>query len=125
MNKLMSGALALGFAMVTTFAGTAMAGDAGAGEALFDGKGRCKTCHKTTDAKSVGPGLAGVGSRHSDEWLAKWLADPQATWEENDAETQQLKGWKKGRDTAAKTAMKIPKLSEGEIADLIAFMKGL
>ncbi|MBI4666335.1 MAG: c-type cytochrome [Nitrospinae bacterium] len=122
MKKHILGMVTVCFAMVVAFAGFASAGDAGKGEGVFKGKGQCKNCHKLDDKNSVGPGLKGVTARHNDEWLGKWLADPQKTWEGNDADVQKLKTWKPGRDKAAKTAMKIPALSAEEVADLIAFL---
>lgn len=50
--------------------------DAGRGEALF--MKLCKSCHRMTDSVMVGPGLAGVTERRSDEWLRRWLEDPSA-----------------------------------------------
>ena len=117
-------ALAMSFAFVATLAGvSAAAGDAAAGEALYNGKGGCKNCHKLDDKAVVGPGLKGVTARRNDAWHTTWLTDPQKTWEANDADTQKLKQWKPGRDKAPKTAMRIPvKLSADEVANLIAFL---
>ncbi|MDH5511279.1 MAG: c-type cytochrome [Nitrospinota bacterium] len=98
------------------------AGDSASGERLFTEK-KCHLCHNLTEKRKVGPGLKGDTKRHSEEWLTKWLSDPQKTWEENDTETQQLKQWAAGRDSDRKTRMKIKKLTEQEIADLIAFLK--
>ncbi len=120
MKKITGGFLAL--IMAVAFAGVGYAGDTGSGAKLWKSK-KCKNCHKISAKKKVGPGLAGVTERRSEEWLKKWLSDPQATWEENDAETQDLKKWKKGADKSKKTKMKIPKLSEGEIDDLLAYIK--
>lgn len=118
--------LAIVFAMLFSIATVAMAGgDATNGEKIFnDKKKKCKTCHKLTEKKKVGPGLKGVTKKRSEAWLAKWLKDPQKTWEENDAETQDLKKWKKSRTGKKKTTMKgYKKLTDQEIDDLIAFLK--
>ena len=135
MKKLFAGLFALSLAFVFVSAGTALAGgDAAKGEVIFkkgtakvalNGKkvnNKCKTCHKLTEKKKVGPGLKGVTKRRSEAWLVKWLSDPQKTWKENDKETQDLKKWKKGRDKKPKTAMKI-KLTSEQVADVIAFLK--
>jgi len=125
MKKVVVGMMAVCLTLVFGFAGTALAGgDPAKGEAIFKGKRKCKTCHKLTEKKKVGPGLKGVSNRHTDAWFKKWLANPQKTWEENDPETQKLKQWKKGRAKKKKTAMKFkPPLSEAEIEDVIAFFK--
>jgi len=114
-------------AIVAGFSSTAFAGDADAGKSIYEDKkaGNCKMCHKTTGKKLVGPGLKGVSARNSDEWLKKWLTDPQATWEENDAETQELRKRMK-KQKKKKTAMKMKKkLSDEEIDHLIAYLKTL
>ena len=100
----------------------AVAGNAENGASLWKSK-KCKNCHNMSSKKKVGPGLAGVTSRRTGSWLRKWLIDPQKTWEENDAETQELKKWKKGVKNKKKTQMRISSLSESDIADVIAYIK--
>lgn len=110
------------FAIVFAFTTQAFAGDAAKGEEYFQKK--CKACHKLDEKAVVGPGLKGVTSRHSDEWLTKWILDSQKTWEENDADTQKLKTWKPGKDKAPKTSMVVkPAPTPEETADVIAFLK--
>jgi len=65
----------------------------------------------------------GVTKKRSEAWLVKWLKDPQGTWEENDAETQEMRKWKKRAIKAKRTKMKIKKLSDEQVADLVAFLK--
>ncbi len=86
---------AAAFAAVTLSTGTALAGDAAAGEKSF---AKCKACHAVVAGKNgVGPSLAGVvgrasgsvdGFKYSDaakgagvtwtaETLDKYLADPK------------------------------------------------
>ncbi len=80
--------------------------------------------NKLTEKKKVGPGVRDVTKRRSEEWLTKWIKDPQATREENDAETRKLRKWKKGLEKSKKTKMKIKKkLTVQEVTDLIAFLK--
>jgi len=113
--------------IVAGFSSTAFAGDAATGKSIYEDKkaGNCKMCHKTTGKKLVGPGLKEVSARNSDEWLNKWLKDPQAIWEENDAETQELRKRMK-KQKKKKTAMKLKrKLSDEEIDHLIAYLKTL
>lgn len=45
------------------------------GEDLF--KQNCAACHKLSSKESTGPGMAGVTSRRSDEWLTKWITNSQ------------------------------------------------
>lgn len=45
------------------------------GEEAF--KANCAVCHKTTDAKFVGPGLKDVTERRSREWLLSWTKNSQ------------------------------------------------
>src|SRR6188768_218162 len=45
------------------------------GEALFNNN--CKTCHSPFE-KVVGPALKGVETRHSEEWLIKWIKNAPA-----------------------------------------------
>ncbi len=45
------------------------------GEALFNNN--CKTCHSPFD-KVVGPALKGMDTRHSEEWLLKWIKNAPA-----------------------------------------------
>tara|TARA_B100001964_G_scaffold144619_1_gene159280 strand:+ start:557 stop:793 length:237 start_codon:yes stop_codon:yes gene_type:complete len=76
-------------ALLIVLVSTGMA--AGAGDAVNGAKlwkmKKCNNCHKLTEKKKVGPGVKGVTKKRSEGWQTKWLKDPQATWEENDAET--------------------------------------
>jgi cytochrome c2 len=45
------------------------------GEALFQSKG-CVACHTIGKGKLVGPDLKGVTNRRDQEWITKWLKDP-------------------------------------------------
>jgi len=130
MRKYFGGVLAVVMVMAFAFASVASAGDAAKGKSIFNNKKKkCKTCHTITKKKKVGPGLAGVSKRHSEEWMKKWLANPQKVWTENDAETAKMKAWpvqygKKSRAGKKKTKMKLkPPLTEAEIGDLIAYLK--
>ncbi|MDI3316329.1 MAG: cytochrome c oxidase subunit II [Bacillota bacterium] len=93
-----------------------LTGEALAGWQVFDGPGTCKNCHTIdgTDAKGViGPNLTGIGSRvgigamtlvpNDTANLVRWLHDPQSV--------------KPGND------MIIPKLSDQQIRELVAFLQ--
>lgn len=118
------------FSMVLAFTlavGVSFAGDAGKGKDVFNGAGKCKTCHKTdSDALKtpVGPGLAGVTKSYDDAFLTEWLKDPQGTWTKGgkNIEAIQKKVSKVGKP---KTAMAPGKISDAEIADVIAYLHTL
>ncbi len=97
------------------------------GKMIFNNaaKGACINCHRVTDQKFVGPGLAGTGKLHTREWLAKWLTDPQKAWEENDAETLEMKK-RLGAETRKFTGMKLPRpLDEYERNALVDYLMTL
>jgi cytochrome c2 len=100
---------------------TAFAGDAAKGKALFEGQGKCKTCHKIDSGKLVGPGLAGIKDRHSQEWEKKWIAAPQQVWESKDKEVEELKK-RVGKSDKPKTAMLPGKLTDAEIDDVVTYL---
>lgn len=116
------------FAMVMAFAvtvGASFAGDAGNGQKLFEGAGKCKTCHKTDDKKLVGPGMAGVSKKYDDAFLHSWIKDPQGTWAAAGEQVEKMKAELK-KTGKPKTAMAVPKtLSDGDVDDIIAYLKTL
>jgi len=62
----------------SVLAGTS-AGDAGRGQAIFEGKGQCLNCHRVSDTGSfVGPDLSAVGSARRRADLETSLLDPSA-----------------------------------------------
>jgi len=62
----------------------AIAGDAGRGKALFDGKGNCTSCHRVTGVGSrVGPDLTTVGTARGVAELERSLLDPDADVQPN------------------------------------------
>jgi len=124
--KYMLKSIILAMSITFSFSAAAMAGgDTAKGKKLFySNTFKCKACHKLTEREKVGPGLKGITSKRSEGWLVKWLADSRKVWEENDAETQDMKKWKKGRSKAKKTRMTMRRNpSSEEIADIIAFLK--
>jgi cytochrome c2 len=46
------------------------------GKKVFDVK--CGACHKLTDEKLVGPGWAGVTTRHKPEWIMNFITNTDA-----------------------------------------------
>lgn len=128
MRKIMKVFMASVIVLCVGIAPNAFAGgDAAAGKSLFNNKkkGGCKTCHKITAKKLVGPGLIGVMGRHSEAWIRKWVDNPQKVWEENDTETAEMKKLLK-REGKKKTRMKPKgKLSGADIDILVAYLKTL
>lgn len=45
------------------------------GEKLY--KSKCVACHKTTQAKLIGPGLGGILKRRTPEWTMNMIINPQ------------------------------------------------
>lgn len=44
------------------------------GKAIFESK--CSACHKTTDQKVVGPGLAGITAKRKPAWILNMITNP-------------------------------------------------
>ncbi|HJM82405.1 MAG TPA: cytochrome c [Nitrospinota bacterium] len=124
MKKYVWEIVALGIVVIVAVSGsTVAASDVNNGKRLWK-KAKCNTCHYyNKKKKKVGPTVMGVTKKRSEAWLVKWLKDPQGTWEENDAETQEMRKWKKRAIKAKRTKMKIKKLSDEQVADLVAFLK--
>lgn len=63
------------------------------GKQLFKEK-NCVLCHDValpgTEFKPVGPGLKNVRERHNKDWLKKWLENPEAVWETDDEDVQDI-----------------------------------
>ncbi len=59
------------FALLTIFSFLANNLKAETGEELY--KKNCSTCHATSDKALVGPGLAGLNERRTEEWSIKWI----------------------------------------------------
>ncbi len=52
------------------------------GKELFDKN--CISCHSSRDEMVVGPGLQGITQRRSEEWILKWVQNPQKVLESGD-----------------------------------------
>jgi putative heme-binding domain-containing protein len=65
--------------MASTAGGTAALGDAVRGQALFEGKGGCLSCHRVKDKGSrVGPDLTDIGAVRRSHELERSLLEPNA-----------------------------------------------
>lgn len=85
---------------------------------------KCKACHKTNKDNTkwtVGPGLKGVGSRLSAEYLDKWLKDPQATLDAGGPEVDALKAAKKFK-AKLKMPAAVKKLKDADRAELVKYL---
>lgn len=86
------------------------------GEALFTAKG-CNACHTIGGGDLVGPDLAGVTERRTEEWLTKWLTAPDQMLA-SDPDAQAM--------LAQYNNVPMPNLglTPDEVAALIAYMGG-
>src|SRR5688572_7414156 len=50
----------------------------------------CAVCHKTTSAKFVGPGMAGITEKRSEAWLKSWIKDSQGLIATGDADAKTI-----------------------------------
>jgi nitrite reductase (NO-forming) len=56
---------------------TATPDDPMAVKGKLDFESKCLACHSIGQGRKLGPDLAGVTRRRSDEWLAKWMQSPE------------------------------------------------
>jgi cytochrome c oxidase subunit 2 len=78
------------------------------GESKFNGLG-CSGCHTTTDAKLVGPGLAGIAAK-GDDFIRESIVDPAAVIAD-------------GYQNLMPSSFSA--LGESDLEDLIAYLKSL
>jgi nitrite reductase (NO-forming) len=58
-------------------AATATPDDPAAVKGKLDFESKCLACHSIGQGPKLGPDLAGVTKRRSDEWITKWLESPE------------------------------------------------
>ncbi|MBK9282983.1 MAG: cytochrome c [Sphingobacteriaceae bacterium] len=85
------------------------------GKKIF--KQNCGVCHTTTQQKLVGPGLEGVGTKFSEDWLIKWIKDSQALVNSGDALA--VKAFEEGNKIAMPP---FANLSDQDIKDILSFI---
>ncbi len=86
------------------------------GEKLF--KQNCATCHLPTEKALVGPGLKGITERApSEEWIVKWVKNPDAMIASGDAYANKIKDY----SPTAMTAFGY--LADEEIISIIGYIK--
>ena len=93
----------------------AKSGDAEKGKAVFDSK--CAMCHTISGGKKIGPDLKGVTQRRSQDWLVKFISDPDKMFSEKDPIAMGLLKEFNG--------VKMPNqgLTQDQVADVIAYLK--
>lgn len=85
------------------------------GRYVFMNRG-CNSCHRIGGGKLIGPDLAGVAQRRTDQWLSAWLKDPAAVV----AKTPDLQTWS---HEFGDIIMPNQNLDDDEIKALTAYMK--
>ncbi|RKD12435.1 cytochrome C [Pelobium manganitolerans] len=96
-------------------AGGGPAGDAAAGEALF--KSNCGACH-AIDKRVLGPALAGINQKQSNEWLHKWIKNSQGLIASGDKDAVAI------FEEFNKMAMPaFPQLSDADIDNILAYVE--
>ncbi len=88
-------------------------------------KGGCSNCHKTSNEKLVGPGLAGISKLHSREWIKKWVANPVEIWNSDHPETMEMKERLHVIEKPIPGMKDILELSEEEINAVVDFVMEL
>lgn len=121
----LSKAIVTSFFCLAPFAGAGA--DAAKGREYFEDvkAGNCKACHSTSDTKLVGPGMANLMARHSEEWVRMFITDPQKTWETDHPETIELKKRIRGGMAKRVTSCRKAPMSEETKRDLIDYFKSL
>ena len=70
------------FGLIVTGGGILLAqpaGDTARGQALFEGKGDCLSCHRVNgEGSRLGPDLSDTGARNKADYLERALLDPDA-----------------------------------------------
>ncbi|NOY15312.1 MAG: c-type cytochrome [Gammaproteobacteria bacterium] len=85
------------------------------GEQLFQGK--CASCHSIGGGKIVGPDLAGVHDRRSQEWLEKFVKSPQSVIESGDPDAVAI------YEKFNKFPMPAGLITDKEIKEVLAYIK--
>lgn len=83
------------------------------GEKLADLK--CTSCHKLTDEKLVGPGWAGVTSRHKPEWIMNFITNTEVMIDKDPKAQAMLE--------ICMVRMPNQSLSDADARDLLEFLR--
>lgn len=93
----------------------APSGDAIAGEALY--KANCTSCH-ALNKRVLGPALAGVNEKHSEDWLIKWIKNAPAMVASGDEAALKIYN---EYNQAAMTPF--PQFSDDDVKNILAYIK--
>ncbi len=93
----------------------AKGGDAAKGKSIFDSK--CTLCHTVGGGKKIGPDLKGVTERRPEEWMTKFISDPDKMFSEKDPTAMGLLKEFNG------VKMTNQGLTADQVADVIAYLK--
>lgn len=85
------------------------------GAQLF--KANCASCHSIGKGRLVGPDLQDVQSRHSEEWLERWVKSSQTMVKAGDGDAVKL------FDEYNKVPMPDAVINDGEIKSVLAYIK--
>ena len=83
------------------------------GKKVYDVK--CSGCHKVTDERLVGPGWAGVTTRHAPEWIMNFITNPDAMIDKDPKVQAQLE--------ICLVRMPNQSLSDDDARNLLEFMR--
>jgi mono/diheme cytochrome c family protein len=87
------------------------------GEELF--KTRCTACHSVGAKRLVGPGLAGINDKRTQEWLVTWIKDSQAMIASGDADAVAI-----FEEYNKSPMIPFADLSDAEIISMLDYIKG-
>jgi cytochrome c2 len=93
----------------------APSGDVDKGKEIFNSK--CTICHTIGGGKKIGPDLKGVTQRRPEEWLVKFISDPDKMFSENDPTATGLLKECNG------VRMPNQGLTKEQVTDVIAYLK--
>lgn len=103
---------------------TGAPGDAARGRGLYAGEAGCMACHGMPGAPAgaTAPDLAGVGGRLAPGEIRLWLVAPEVRDPETAMPAYYAAGQRRGAEDPLYGG---PRLTAGEIEDLVAFLAGL
>ncbi|MCF6347326.1 MAG: cytochrome c [Flavobacteriaceae bacterium] len=87
------------------------------GESLF--KSKCATCHKTSNKRSIGPGLANVHEKYTKEWFKNFVNSSQTLIKSGDADAVKI------FEEYNKVIMPDQALSDAELNALFDYIKSV
>jgi nitrite reductase (NO-forming) len=96
------------------FPATATPTDPDALQGKLDFESKCLACHSMGQGPKLGPDLAGVTRKRSDEWLVRWLKAPEKMLETDPEAKALLEKWNK-------IPMPNQNLTDQEIANYLEF----